>query len=51
MYGIRSAYSFRLGNGILLECSLAEMVKVKLAQSCLTLCDLVDYTVEFSRPE
>ena len=25
---------------------LCEKVKVKIAQSCLTLCDLMDYTVQ-----
>ena len=30
-----------------------EFLKVKVAQSCLTLCDPMDYTqsMEFSRPE
>ena len=26
-------------------------LKVKVTQSCLTPCDLMDYTMEFSRPE
>ena len=26
-------------------------LKVKVAQSCPTLCDLIDYTMDFSRPE
>ena len=26
-------------------------LKVKVAQSCSTLCDLIDYTMDFSRPE
>ena len=37
-----------------IDLGLSHRVKVEVAQSCLTLCDLMDYTIqsmEFSRPE